>query len=123
MSLLVLEESLFAASDILMWQLEKLCIFIPRSTPSLNPCIGTGLAGQVMGIHPSSAGPSPSFLNLRSSSSRMRSLTTIRHLPKRFCPHLLRCEPAFLAPKPIPHILSLGEAFTNKRNVRWMKAL
>lgn len=44
-SLLVLEESLFGAGDILMWQLENLCTFIPKSTPSLNRCIGTGLAG------------------------------------------------------------------------------
>lgn len=45
-SLLILEESLFVAGDILIWQLENLSIFIPKSTSSLSPCVGTGLAGQ-----------------------------------------------------------------------------
>ena len=98
--------------------LKKNAFLFLKSTPGLNPCIGTDLAWQIMSIHASSTGSSSSSLNFRSSSSRMRSLTTIRHLPKRFCPHLLRCVPAFLAPKPMPHILSLGEAFSNRHNVR-----
>lgn len=45
-------------------------------------------------------------------SDRSRSLTPVMALPNRFSPHLLRFAPADSALKPIPQILSAGDAYS-----------
>lgn len=44
------------------------------------------------------------------SCSTIRLRTFMRAIPSRFSPHFARFASAFFAPKPIPQILSNGEA-------------